>query len=47
MTATPVTWAVIGTLGAIVFAATIALWARYGELIFVQSLLNGIAGCFG
>ncbi|MEI2386550.1 hypothetical protein [Breoghania sp. JC706] len=47
MTATPATWAVIGTLGAIVLGATIVLWARYGELIFVQSLLNGIAGCFG
>ena len=47
MTATPATWALIGTLGAVLLLVTIGLWARYGELIFVQSILNGLAGCFG
>lgn len=47
MTATRTAWVVIGSLGAIVLLVTLGLWARYGEMIFVQSVLNGLAGCFG
>ncbi|MDJ0932368.1 hypothetical protein [Breoghania sp.] len=47
MTTIPATWAVIGTLGAILLLVTLGLWARYGKMIFVRFVLNGLAGCFG
>ncbi|WP_172838502.1 hypothetical protein [Stappia sp. ES.058] len=33
-------------LVAILFAATGVLWLRYGESIFVDRLLSGLANCF-
>ena len=33
-------------LVAILFAATGALWWRYGESVFVDRLLTGLANCF-
>jgi hypothetical protein len=37
----------IGFVGAALAATGVVLWAAYGEAVFVDILLSGIAGCFG
>jgi cytochrome b subunit of formate dehydrogenase len=37
----------IGLAGAALAATGVVLWAAYGEAVFVDILLSGIAGCFG
>lgn len=36
----------IGTAGGLAVLATLGLWARYGELIFVDILTAALGGCF-
>jgi hypothetical protein len=33
--------------GAALVAAAVALWASYGEGLYLEALLTGLAGCFG
>lgn len=47
MGASPATWTLIGIASGLLLLASVGLWMRYGETIFVQSLLTGLAGCFG
>jgi hypothetical protein len=36
----------IGTAGGLAVLATLGLWARYGEAVYVDTLLAAIGGCF-
>lgn len=39
-------YSLVGLVG-VMFAVSIALWAKYGTTIFFESIRNGLANCFG
>ena len=37
----------LGTIGVLVIAATLLLWAHYGTAIFLEMIQSGLVACFG
>jgi len=38
---------VLGTIAALMIAATLLLWAHYGTAVFFEMIESGVAACFG
>jgi hypothetical protein len=37
----------LGAIGVMLIAATLALWAHYGTAVFLEMIRAGVATCFG
>lgn len=37
----------VAFVGAALVAAAASLWATYGEGVYLEALITGLAGCFG